>query len=86
MGRSYQDLVAWQKAMDFAEEIYTATRVSPKDELYGLTSVSSDSFLAMREVLCWKLKRRSAWQADCTIFQKSKLPVYSNCRQSWAAF
>ncbi|MGD1023160.1 MAG: four helix bundle protein [Candidatus Sulfotelmatobacter sp.] len=38
MGFSYQDLIAWQKAMDFAEEIYTATRGFPKDELYGLTS------------------------------------------------
>ena len=38
MGLSYQDLIAWQKAMDLAEEIYTATRGFPKDELYGLTS------------------------------------------------
>ena len=38
MGLSYQDLVAWQKAMDFAEEIYSATRLFPRDELYGLTS------------------------------------------------
>ena len=38
MGLSYQDLIAWQKAMDLAEEIYAATRSFPKDELYGLTS------------------------------------------------
>jgi len=38
VGLSYQDLVAWQKAMDFAEEIYSATRLFPRDELYGLTS------------------------------------------------
>jgi four helix bundle protein len=38
MGLSYQDLIAWQKAMNLAEQIYTATRVFPKDELYGLTS------------------------------------------------
>jgi four helix bundle protein len=38
MGLSYQDLIAWQKAMDLAEEIYKATRGFPKDELYGLTS------------------------------------------------
>jgi four helix bundle protein len=38
MGLSYQDLIAWQKAMDLAEAIYTATRSFPKDELYGLTS------------------------------------------------
>ena len=38
VGLSYRDLIAWQKAMDLVEEIYTATRVFPKDELYGLTS------------------------------------------------
>jgi four helix bundle protein len=38
MGLSYQDLIAWQNAMSFAEEVYTATRGFPKDELYGLTS------------------------------------------------
>src|SRR5947209_1338920 len=38
MGLSYQDPIAWQKAMAFAEQIYAATRGFPKDELYGLTS------------------------------------------------
>ena len=38
MGLSYQDLIAWQKAMDLVEEIYKTTRGFPKDELYGLTS------------------------------------------------
>jgi four helix bundle protein len=38
MGLSYQDLIAWQKAMALAEQIYAATRGFPKDELYGLTS------------------------------------------------
>jgi len=38
MGLSYRDLIAWQKAMDFVEEIYKATRGFPKDEMYGLTS------------------------------------------------
>ena len=34
----YRQLVAWQKAMDVAVAVYDATRVLPKDELYGLTS------------------------------------------------
>jgi four helix bundle protein len=38
MGLSYQDLIAWQKAMDLTEEIYKASHGFPKDELYGLTS------------------------------------------------
>ena len=37
-GKSYRDLIVWQKAMDLATLIYTATRTWPKDEIYGLTS------------------------------------------------
>jgi four helix bundle protein len=37
MGLSYQDLIAWQKAKNLAQEIYAVTRRFPKDELYGLT-------------------------------------------------
>jgi four helix bundle protein len=36
--RNYKDLLAWQKAMDLVELVYTATRHWPKEELYGLTS------------------------------------------------
>ena len=36
--RNYQDLVAWQKAMDLVTETYRATRCLPKDEQYGLSS------------------------------------------------
>jgi len=36
--KSYQDLVAWQKAMDFAMEVYRVTKKFPDDERYGVTS------------------------------------------------
>jgi four helix bundle protein len=36
--KQYNQLVAWQKAMDLAEEIYKITKGFPKEELYGLTS------------------------------------------------
>lgn len=36
--QSYRQLIAWQKAMDFAEEVYRATRSFPREELYGITS------------------------------------------------
>jgi four helix bundle protein len=38
MGQSYRQLIAWQKAMRFVTEIYEATRLFPRDELYGLIS------------------------------------------------
>jgi four helix bundle protein len=34
----YKDLIAWQKAMDLAEDIYRLTIGFPREELYGLTS------------------------------------------------
>ena len=38
MGRSYRDLIAWQKAMRFVTEIYRATSDFPRAELYGLVN------------------------------------------------
>ena len=38
MSGTYEDLTAWQKAMELAVNVYHATRAFPKDELYGLTS------------------------------------------------
>jgi len=36
--RRYQDLEAWQKAMDLVVECYQATQPFPSNETYGLTS------------------------------------------------
>jgi four helix bundle protein len=38
MGRSYRDLVAWQKAMKFVTQIYEVTQQFPPEERYGLTN------------------------------------------------
>ena len=35
---NYRDLVAWQKAIDLVEMVYSATKTWPREELYGLTS------------------------------------------------
>jgi four helix bundle protein len=37
-GRNYQDLIAWQTAMDLAEAVYRVTAAMPREELYGLTA------------------------------------------------
>lgn len=37
-GRNYQDLIAWQKAMDLVELVYSATKQFPREELYALTN------------------------------------------------
>ena len=38
MGKSYRDLVAWQKAMDLVTTLYRVTAAFPREEIYGLTS------------------------------------------------
>jgi len=38
LGRSYKDLVVWQKAMELVTAVYRATTSFPKDELFGITS------------------------------------------------
>ena len=36
--RSYQDLIAWQKAMDLVIEIYEVSHQFPREEIFALTS------------------------------------------------
>src|SRR5258706_3639935 len=36
--RTYQDLLAWQRAMDMVVGVYTLTQRFPREEIYGLTS------------------------------------------------
>ena len=35
--KPHRNLLAWQKAMDLAVEIYEITKEFPQDEIYGLT-------------------------------------------------
>jgi len=36
--KNYQELIAWQKAMDLVEDVYRASRTFPREEIYPLTS------------------------------------------------
>jgi four helix bundle protein len=38
VGHGYQELIAWQKAMDLVEAVYRNTAELPADERFGLTS------------------------------------------------
>ena len=38
MIKSYRDIIAWQRSIELAENIYELTRILPKEELYGLSS------------------------------------------------
>ena len=35
---SFKDLIVWQRAMQVAEEVYTLSKLLPKEENYSLTS------------------------------------------------
>jgi len=36
--KNYQELIAWQRAMDLVEEVYKASKNFPREEIYALTS------------------------------------------------
>ena len=36
--RNYQDLIAWQKAMDLVDMVYQVTKTFPREEMFGLTN------------------------------------------------
>ena len=36
--KRYDELIAWQKAMDLAEAVYAATSQFPREEVYGLSA------------------------------------------------
>jgi four helix bundle protein len=38
MIKSFRELLVWQKSMDLANRVYTATAKFPREELFGLTS------------------------------------------------
>lgn len=38
MGKSFRDLIVWQRAIDLTTEIYRVTESFPRTEIYGLTS------------------------------------------------
>jgi four helix bundle protein len=44
---TYRDLVVWQKSVDLAHAIYSATRDFPRAELFGLTSQMQRSAVSL---------------------------------------
>jgi len=45
--KSFRDLIAWQKAMDFVETVYKASGAFPKTEIYGLRSQIRESAVSV---------------------------------------
>jgi len=36
--KNYQELIAWQKAMDLVVQVYTISKAFPREEVYALTN------------------------------------------------
>ena len=45
--RNYRDLIVWQKSMALVTEVYSITRLFPKEELYGLVSQTRRSAVSI---------------------------------------
>lgn len=62
--RSFQDLVVWQKAHQFALGIYSFTKAFPKEETYGLTAQLRRSAISIPANIAEGFKKRG--KADKT--------------------
>ena len=45
--KSFRDLIVWKKAMQLCREVYTATRLYPDNERFGLTAQSRRSAVSV---------------------------------------
>ena len=57
--RHYRDLLVWQKAVDWVETVYAATRAWPQDERFGLTSQIRRAAVSVPSNLAEGCARRS---------------------------
>lgn len=60
--KHYQDLLVWQKAIELTEHIYIATKVFPKEEVYGLTSQMRRSAVSIASNIAEGQARNSTQQ------------------------
>ena len=57
--RGHRDLIAWKKAMELVTQVYAATQVFPKEELYGLTSQLRRAAVSIPSNLAERYSRNS---------------------------
>ena len=56
---SHEDLIVWQKAIDFVTDIYSITDSFPKSEMYGLTNQIRRSVVSIPSNITEGSARRS---------------------------
>lgn len=55
---SYKDLVVWQKSVTLTKEVYHATNLLPREEMYGLTSQMRRSAVSVPSDIAEGYQRR----------------------------
>lgn len=76
--KSFQDLVVWQKAHQFALAVYILTRQFPKSELYGLTTQLRRAATSVPANIAEGFKRRG--KADKARFLNVAQSSLEECR------
>jgi len=61
--KGYQDLEAWQKAMDLVVPRHWVTEKFPKNEIYGLTSQLQRATISIPANIAEDLKKDKAFHA-----------------------
>ena len=75
--RSYQDLIAWQKAMDLVVVVYQITQELLQEELYGLTSQVRRSIISVLSNIAEGQGRQTA-----TEFQRFLAIAYGSLQEA----
>lgn len=55
----YKELIVWQKAMLLTTEVYTLTKIFPKEEMYGLTSQMRRSVVSISSNIAEGSRRKT---------------------------
>lgn len=58
--KKFQDLIVWQKAHKFVLEIYSMTRLLPKEEIYGITSQLRRSAVSISANIAEGFRKKSS--------------------------
>ncbi len=86
-GRSYRELLVWQKAMQAVTDVYKLTERFPKDETYGLTGQIKRAIVSVPSNIAEGQGRDSTKEfihhlSIAYEFLDGSRNTNSNCRQS----
>ena len=63
--KTHKDLTVWQKAMELVMEVYKATKMFPREEIFGLTSQKRRAVVSIPSNIAegyGRLHQRESWK------------------------